>query len=199
VTPAAVTVTAVETVCDPLAAVSVVTTVVCPTPTPRIKPEASTVAMEGAFDTYEMVPPDALSSVSCVVCPAVIVTLVGETRSGPTTQTLAVPVRFPLVAVAVACPAATPVITPLDTPIVAMPLLEMDQVTAPGGESTLSVTVSPTMTHPGPGCWRIVSGAGGTTFTTTGALDLPPAAAVTDAVPSLSALTVTDPPVVALS
>src|SRR6478752_6129282 len=39
----------------------------------------------------------------------------------------------------------------------------------------------------------MTSGGGGTTLTTTGLLDLPPAEATIDAVPSLSARTVTDP------
>ena len=74
-------------------------------------------------------------AVSCTVCPTVTLGVAGETLTDATGASTAVTVAeavplFPsLVAVIVAEPAATPVTTPLED-TVAMPVLELDHVTA---------------------------------------------------------------------
>jgi hypothetical protein len=72
-------------------------------------------------------------AVSCTVRPTVTLGVAGETLTDATgtaeTVRLAVPLFPSLVAVIVAEPAATPVTTPLDE-TVAMPVLELDHVTA---------------------------------------------------------------------
>jgi hypothetical protein len=78
-------------------------------------------------------------------------TLCGTTVSGPVTHMGVVPVRLPLVAVTVVCPNETPVTTPLVVPTVAAAGFELLHATAPGGESTSSVRVCPTSTHPAAG------------------------------------------------
>jgi hypothetical protein len=72
-------------------------------------------------------------AVSCVVCPTLTLAEAGATLTDATgtsvTVTVAVPLFPSLVAVIVAEPAATPVTTPLDE-TVAIPVLELDHVTA---------------------------------------------------------------------
>src|SRR5262245_8227766 len=110
-------------------------------------------------------------------------------RSGPVIHTVAVPLRAPLVAVMTEDPKLTPVTTPVEL-TVAKAVDALLHVIGPGGVSTSRLIVWPTSTHPAPWRCRITSGAGGTTFTGIALLDFPPAAAVTDAVPSLSARTI---------
>src|SRR5690349_6946811 len=118
--------------------------VAVPIATPRTSPEASTVAIAGEPETYDTVPPDVPDAPICTVRLATTDSCVFTTRSGPVTQTVAVPVRFPLVAVMFAEPGVTPVTTPVALTVTALALV--DHVTGPGGESTTRSRVWPSRT-----------------------------------------------------
>src|SRR6188508_3467467 len=120
-----------------------------------------TLATDPALETYESVAPTEFDTVSRAVRAATIVRLDGVTTKGPMTQTVAVPVRMPLVAVMVVSPATTPVTTPVVGLTVAIAGLALDHAMAAGGVSTSSVTVCPAMMHPAAGRCRRVNGVGG--------------------------------------
>lgn len=107
--------------------------------TPRTRPAASTVAIVGAPDEYENVPPVAPVVTICTVWPAITDSWFWTTRGGAVTHTVAVPVRLPLVAVITTDPGVTPVTTPAELTVAT--LLALVQVIGPGGESTSRLMV----------------------------------------------------------
>src|SRR5512143_2364665 len=97
---AAFTVTLTGMDCVPLAAVNVAVIVALPMFTPRMMPLASTVAMLGALDVNDTVPPDDVTK-RVVDRAASIESVVGVTWKSAT-HTVAEPAVPPLVAVIVA-------------------------------------------------------------------------------------------------
>ena len=126
----------------PLLPSLVAVTVAEPAATPVTTPLDETVAIPVLELDHVTARPESTApfasyavAVSCAVCPTLTLAVAGETLTDATgtvtavTLTEAVPLFPSLVAVMVAEPAAIPLTTPLDE-TVAMPVLELDHVTA---------------------------------------------------------------------